>query len=745
MNHSPLHDSVVDIPGIGPKTAELLAAKQIFTLQDLLLFVPLRYEDRSERKTIAQLWADNTLFGSKQLFTLLATVKSAKSVYLRGRSLQSAVVFDETGELNITWFNNPYIVKRLKTGEQFLFSGPVKQMGKKLFMTQPLVEVEGTDTIHTDRLVPIYSSSLGIQPTVLRRVLKAAADMIPRQQADPISLHFPELLSLTKALQQLHFPDASDQIIHARMRLAVEELISLILKSQAIKETWKADRKAVAFTPQSGKKTQRKIKGAKTETIASLIPPTFPYELTDSQSRSLQEILADLTSTTPMNRLLLGDVGSGKTIVAAVALQQAIANHTHAALIAPTQILAEQHAKNLQILFPSLSIQLLTGKTKRQTPVKKTTKRANAGKLQPATTSTTAVQADTATPTLFIGTHAVLNFFHSQPLRPPVGLVVFDEQHRFGVNQRSMLQELRPHPHILTMTATPIPRSLMLTIFSHLSLSTIDELPKNRLPTKTWLAPESKRQAMLNWIADQSHRASLNSDSSAVKPQSFLTLYICPFIDPSSAEALENIASAKKKFEDLQAFFAAKHAQLHSKEKDTSTPLKLALLHGRQTVKEKTRIIEQLYAGQIDILVTTPIVEVGIDLPQASAIVIEAAERFGLASLHQLRGRVGRAGQQGYCVLLSPTKNPATLDRLHQFEQLHNGQQLAELDLKNRGAGNLFGVEQHGFDELRFASWTDLEAIKIAKHIADQIRQKSMLYQPLFTFQNTRNLTPLAN
>jgi ATP-dependent DNA helicase RecG len=293
---------------------------------------------------------------------------------------------------------------------------------------------------------------------------------------------------------------------------------------------------------------------------------------------------------------------------------------------------------------------------------------------------------------------------------------VYDEQHRFGVKQRAHIASLDPRPHVLTMTATPIPRSLMLTIFSHLELSTIDELPKDRIPTKTWVLPESKRESMYEWLLEQM----------GVRG-AFLTLVVCPFIDQSTHESLANVAAAAERFEEIKAI--------------VPEGVVVELLHGKLNQTEKDRLLQRLFNKEIDVLVTTPIVEVGMDLPQASAIVIEAAERFGMASLHQLRGRVGRAGQQGYCLLFQSGSGAAGRERLKQFEQIHNGRELAELDLRHRGAGDLFGTAQHGFDQLQFASWTNLDLIAHAQKIAQQLPSnwKSILQL------HTDDDTPAAN
>jgi ATP-dependent DNA helicase RecG len=408
---------------------------------------------------------------------------------------------------------------------------------------------------------------------------------------------------------------------------------------------------------------------------------------------------------------LLGDVGSGKTIVAAIAVKHVLQNNFNTALIAPTQILAKQHFQTLHQIFPDMKIALLTAKN-----------RANAlNKI--SNTKNLANQS-----TCYIGTHAVINKLSQ--IKP--ALVIYDEQHRFGVAQRSQTSQLSFQPHLLTMSATPIPRSLMLSIFAHLSLSVIDEMPQGRKPIKTWLVPEKKRLDAYRWLAKQ-----LSLESNQTQPSTHTkthnhnqVLIVCPFINPSEHEMFKDVASATEKYQQIKARFPN---------------LVVQLLHSRQSQPEKDKIIQALFAQEIDILVTTPIVEVGLDLQRASIIIIESAQRYGLASLHQLRGRVGRAGQKGYCLLFANLKNAQTSQRLKIFSQTTNGMKLAEFDLKNRGAGDLFGSDQHGFDQLKFSNWTNLELISQARAIFKNLKdQPNLSWKPIIKFNYTSKL-PLPN
>lgn len=678
------------VHGIGPRLAEKLAERNILTVQDFLLELPLRYQDFSQFSEISALQPGQTI-------TIEAEVVSVSSVFRNRRAMCTATVADGTGRLKLFWFNNRFVSQVLKKGERYLFSGTVNDRGT---LVQPSFErVDAAQNLHTSRLVPQYTTQFAIPQGTLRRILKGILDGLDDSQPDVISSLKPEVPALVTALKQLHFPEEKERVVAARERLALEELLGLIQLSQKIKDEWDAS-----------------TDGCPIAHSEPVIPASIPFELTGAQQRVLIEVLEDLEKPSPMNRLLLGDVGSGKTVIAGLAGVQTLRAGYPVALVAPTKILAEQHFNTLHKLFPDMPLALVVSGQK--------------------------TNPEPSKPIFWIGTHALIN--RLPQIKP--GLVIYDEQHRFGVAQRSIIQNLQPKPHLLTMTATPIPRTLLLTIFAHLSASVIDELPKNRIPTKTWVLPGSKRQDMYNWLEEQ-----------VIQSQhKFQILVVCPFIDPSEREAFESVASATEKFAEMKKSFGKDFA--------------IGLLHGRQSAKEKEEVIGKLFSRELDILVTTPIVEVGIDLPQASAIIIESAERYGMASLHQLRGRVGRAGQQGYCLLFTSSghighakkaelesemenapaaestaaKKPiiSTGERLHFFAETLNGQKVAELDLERRGAGDLFGVAQHGFSELKYGSWTNLELISKAQALFSHLPPD---WKPIVVPQQTSEEVPLAN
>lgn len=744
-----LKTKLSSVRGIGSKLSSKLAEKELHTVEDLVLQLPLRYEDRSHFVTIDSL-------PENELVTLQARVDTKTQFQKNGRNIQVAQVSDKTGKIRLMWFNNRFILNNIKVGQEYLFSG--KYSGKFHNITQPTVEALRGENIHSGRLVPLYSSTIPLYQGSMRRVLKNILDNLDEID-DPVATilsgggeasKLPNSLpSFGSALTQLHFPDNAEAVALARERLALEEFLSIMKVSEKIKKEWQKQKIAVQITLKAN--FAKKLP----------IPKTLPFELTKAQLRSTREILKDLTETTPMNRLLIGDVGSGKTIVAGIASLEIIKTGHSVTFVAPTKILANQHAETLSKLLPDLPIKLVTSQNQK---------------------SGINTEINHKKPTVYIGTHKLIN--QMEKISP--GLVIYDEQHRFGVMHRSKVNDLRNPVHILTMTATPIPRSLSLTIFSHLQVSFIDELPPGRIQPKTWLVTEAKRTSSYDWIADELAKAK------------GLAIFVCPFIDPSEHEAFEKVSSVKEKLKELKDYFKQKESGRCTKkrsgaqklggadglgarqelgaeqklggtpsnrgvplkrdappkrgeapERDTTRPVSIESLHGKLDKNEQQRIIKDLYDGKIDILVTTPIVEVGVDLPQASIIVIESAERFGLASLHQLRGRVGRAGQESYCLLFTSSGNLASSStlsgkRLREFSKINNGRKLAELDLMNRGSGELFGTTQSGFSQLHFGSWANLEMIGLAQRVYKQL---PLDWKPIFKPTNAidANNLPLAN
>ncbi|MFH2118314.1 MAG: ATP-dependent DNA helicase RecG [Candidatus Paceibacterota bacterium] len=669
-----LNDPVSTVKGIGDTLRESLNLVGIRTVLDLVLQLPYRYEDRSNVVTIDELQIDEPA-------TIKAMVRRANISYRGRRRTVRATVEDSTGKLQCIWFNNRFVMNQLKEGSELYFAG--KLSDRKMFV-QPTVEAVSDDTIHTARLVPIYSQlTKELKVGSLRRIIKEVVDhlqAIDDQIAKLTEQPYPDFVT---ALQTLHFPSETERVELARERLALEELLGLIQHSHQVKKRWQKEHSAQPL----------QLQDYNPNNFSAWLPKSIPFKLTNAQVRATREILADLQNNVAMNRLLTGDVGSGKTVVAGIAANFTLQNKLNVALVAPTQILAQQHADSLIKLFPDLKIEQLTSK--------------ESAKFEPS-----------QEPTLYIGTHAVIN--RLDLIQP--ALIIYDEQHRFGVKQRSLFKTKNQTPHVLTMSATPIPRSLMLTLFSHLSLSVIDELPPGIKPTKTWLVPRKKRPESWRWIAEK------------IDQTQGQALIVCPFIEPSMHETLGNVAAATELFKEIQTDYQANFPQL-----------KVGLLHGSLKSDQKQTIIESLFSKKIDVLVTTPVVEVGVDLPSANVVVIEGAERFGLASLHQLRGRVGRAGQESFCLLSMSNFSKPAADRLKKFSTEHDGLKLAEQDLQNRGAGDLFGFRQHGLSDLRFASWADLRLIQEAHQLQDKLPKN---WQPFITYQTATTeqiVTPLAN
>lgn len=648
---------------VGPTYAKRLNKLGIETIEDLLYHFPFRYEDYSLVSPIARIQAGETV-------TIRGKVLSVKNEYTKGgKKIQKARVADETGEIDTTWFNQPFLVKTLKVGEEYSFSGKVDWFGRSVVMITPEYELLKSKTLHTGRLVPIYPETYGVSSKWLRsriaptldKFLPDIIDFMPKEITRTYNL-----LDLNQAIRLVHFPQNQTETEAARKRLAFDELFLIQLAMLKRKEDWKNKTLTAKFFID-----QEKI----LEFLRKL-----PFPLTEAQKRCIHEILTDLNKEKPMNRLLEGDVGSGKTVVAAVAIYAAYLNGFQSALMAPTEILAFQHYDTLnQLLSPlGVKISLLTGSKH----------------------TTTYNNRQHTTYDLLVGTHALL---YNRINFDKLSLVIIDEQHRFGVEQRGKLIQAGKSPHLLTMTATPIPRTIALTLYGDLELSVIDEMPPDRQKIKTWVVPSLKRNSAYEWIRKR------------VKETDEQAFIVCPFIEES--ETLQSIKAAKTEFENLS--------------KKVFPDLRLGILHGKLKSKEKEGAIKNFREGKLDILVSTPVVEVGIDIPQATIIMIEAADRFGLAQLHQLRGRVGRSSKESYCLLFTEFSQGKTLQRLKAMEKMNVGMELAEMDLKMRGPGEIYGTAQHGFADLQIASFTDFDLIKKTRTAAESIIGKLDQYPDL--------------
>lgn len=640
-----LSSLVTSVPLVGQSYANKLKNLNIFTVADLLHHYPIRYLDRRHSTLIKDLQIGETV-------TIHAQLLNFRQIYTKsGKNLQQASIIDSSGSLTITWFNQRFLSNALRPGEKYAFSGKVREYRGQFTLSAPDFELLDTskETLHSGRLVPVYPETLGVSSKWLRSRLKLAL------QTTDITDHLPsnivnseKLLDLCAALKYIHFPDSDDHLNKAKRRLAFDELFLLQLQGAFKRKQWHQ-----LSTPYIIKPKQSDL-----DTFINKLP----FILTSAQVRACGEILTDLSTSTPMNRILEGDVGSGKTVVAAITFFAAFLSGYRSLFMAPTEILAHQHYQELKRLFKgtSVSVGLLTGSTKSE-----------------------------GYKDILVGTHALLY----QTKKPEkISLIIIDEQHRFGVQQRYQLENISPHPHRLTMSATPIPRTVALTLYGDLDVSILDQMPKNRLPVKTWVVPHTKRNSAYSWIKKQ-----ITENHSQV-------FVVCPLIDPSQSLKLTQVKAVTDEYLSLQKIFPGLH---------------LALLHGRLKSSEKEEILLKFKNKKTNILVSTPVIEVGIDIPSATIMVIEAAERFGLAQLHQLRGRVGRGDQQSYCLLFTSTANQTESRRLTSLTKFNSGFKLAQVDLKLRGPGEVFGITQHGFTQLKLAKLSDhklLSQTKLAAH-----------------------------
>ena len=644
-----LNSSVRELPLVGPVYQKRLEKLKIRSIRNLLYHIPARYNDFSQMAKISRCRVGETV-------TLQGTLNSLKNQYTKsGKKIQIAEVEDSTGKITIVWFNQPFLTRTLYPGTDLSLSGKIDWFGTKKALISPEYEITrlGAETVHTGKIVPVYPETYGVSSKWLRTKIKLAYLTC----GEEIKEYLPEtygFITLPEAIMSIHFPNTLKDAEVARRRLAFDELYFLQSQSLKRKHAWQKNWAAYQLT--INKLAIDKFKNS------------LPFTLTKSQDLAVNEILVDLKRSFPMNRLLEGDVGSGKTVVAATAAFAAFVNGYQTVIMAPTQILAQQHFNTLKQLFSKVS---------------------NSVKIKLVTSATSIEQSKSFD--IFVGTHALI---HQKLNLDKVALVVIDEQHKFGVEQREHLIKKsgqgRIAPHILTMTATPIPRTVALTFYGDLDLSTLTEIPAGRQKITTWVVPPEKREGAYGWIDSQ-----ITDHDSQV-------FVVCPLIEESKKETMKDVKAVTAEYKKLTRLFGKP---------------KVGLLHGRLKAEEKTKVIKRFRNRDISLLVTTPVVEVGIDIPNATIMVVEAAERFGLAQLHQLRGRVGRGLSKSYCLLFAESPSEKALKRLNAMRQNLSGFELAELDLTLRGPGEIFGLRQHGIPDLKIASWRDIDLIKKAKEV----------------------------
>jgi ATP-dependent DNA helicase RecG len=652
-----LSDPINGLKGVGDEMAKKLAVLGVRTIDDLIEYFPRRYEDYSNISPIKQLRPGPV--------TLQAKISSVTGRYVRrGMHITEAIASDDTASVRLVWFNQPYRSSAIKQGQEYFVAGDYALRRGRFSITNPSVELVSDFPINTARIIPVYRETKGLKSNQIRKLIREALNIVKE-----LPEHLPswlieqqKLVIYKEGISEVHFPSGTKTLQTARRRLAFEEIFRLTLAALLNRqENLKEKGLAIPFNVELAKKFVSHL----------------PFKLTNAQRKVIWQIYQDMDKDQPMNRLVEGDVGAGKTVVAAMAALMAMEQDFQVAFMAPTEILARQHAETLFNLLDKVGYGQQVGLL--------------LGSLKPKPKADVQAKIADHTIRLIIGTHALIS---EKVDMHKLGLIIIDEQHRFGVEQRKKLQAKAGHmPHVLHMTATPIPRSLALTLYGELDISVLDELPPGRQIIQTSLVLPASQEKIYQKIDEQ-----INAGR-----QVFV---VCPVITQTDA----NLGlSAEETFEKLA--------------KKTYKNRRVGLLHGRMKADEKENIMADFLAKRYDILVSTTVIEVGVDVPNASVMVIIGAERFGLAQIHQLRGRVGRGAHQSYCYLfLSDSKAP--LQRLKALESTTDGFKLAELDLQLRGPGAIYGTVQHGALDLRVANLTDIKLISSARTAAQAFIDK---------------------
>ncbi len=647
-----LEGEITFVKGVGTELAKKFAVLGMASISDLIANIPRRYEDYSSVTPINQLRPGTV--------TIEGVIKQASGRYVRrGMHITEAVASDETGSVRLVWFNQPYRERSLKAGQQYFISGQYELSRQRFAVMNPSVELVSDFPVNTARILPVYRETKGLTSKQIRRVMR---EVVPQIQNLPETLPAwlikdQKLMAYSDAVLAMHFPESAEQLEAAKRRLGFEEVFQLTLAALLNKYDLLEDTAVgIPFDEQLARKFVKSL----------------PFTLTDAQRKVVWQIYQDMQKTMPMNRLVEGDVGSGKTVVAAMAAVMVLAEGFQAVLMAPTELLARQHAETVYSLLTPLGLHdkvalLVGGMTAKEKEAARES--IKTGRAQ-----------------FVIGTHALIQDgvdMHK------LGLVIVDEQHRFGVEQRQKLLVKAGHmPHLLSLTATPIPRSLALTLYGELDISVLDAKPAGRQPITTKITSPNSRAQLYEAIEKELQAGR----------QMFV---VCPLI--SQQLTVDSQQSAEKVYEELKT--------------RAFKQWRIGLLHGKLKPSDKSAIMQQFVAHKLDILVSTTVIEVGVDVPNASVMLLEAADRFGLAQIHQLRGRVGRGEHKGYCYLMM-SDSSAPPRRLQALEHTDDGFRLAELDLELRGPGAIYGTLQHGALDLRVAKLTDTHLIATARQAA---------------------------
>lgn len=654
-----LKQNVQYIKGVGPNRVKLLNLLGIYTIEDLISYYPRAYQDRSKTKKIEELQE-----GEEALIEAVTLSGVSTFKLRRNMSVSKVQVQDDTGRCLITWFNQDYIKNTIHAKEKYKFYGKVTKKIGQTEMTSPVFDKEGENK-NTGKIIPVYPTTKKLSENAIRQAIENALMLVENELEDNLPEYIKkeyELENLETAVKQIHFPTDFNSLTEARKRLVFEELLTFQLALLSLKNQYDNEIRGIKYSKQ-----------VKMSDVINILP----FKLTKAQLKVLEEIDQDMESDKPMNRLLQGDVGSGKTVVAMISAYKAVKSGYQVAVMAPTTILASQHIVNFNKILNQFGIKcelLVSSLTKKQKNI--VLDKLKNGEID-----------------IIIGTHALLQ---ENVEFKNLGLVVTDEQHRFGVKQRSIIAGKGNNPDILVMTATPIPRTLAIIVYGDLDISVIDELPPNRKKIDTVAVKENMSDRIISFIKK-------NVDEGR---QAYI---VCPFVDEN--EEMEDVKSVEKLAESYKD--------------EIFKDYKVEILHGKMKPKEKDKIMQDFKENKISILISTTVIEVGVDVPNANIMVIENAERFGLAQLHQLRGRVGRGEYKSYCILKYNSNSGRVRERMKIMTETEDGFKIAEKDLELRGAGEFFGTRQHGLPEFKIANiFEDIKILKQVQELALKIEMQ---------------------
>lgn len=694
---------IENVPRITKPYQRKLKKLGIKTVKDLIFHFPHRYEDFSQIIPI-----EKTAINEKVCIQGKIVKIENRTTPRKRMIITEAIVQDQTGGIKVVWFNQPFLLKNLKPGDWVCLTGKVSLGEDGAYLSSPNYErLTKTNLVHTARIVPVYPETEGISSRWLRYIIEPILRKTKDELTEPIPrlvLNRENILPIKQAIYQIHFPDSLEMAEKAKQRFCFEEL--LFLQLMVVKRRMRMKKEQGIPVP-----TELEI--------VNKFTASLPFELTNAQKKATWQILQDMAKPVPMARLLQGDVGSGKTVVATIAGLNTVKAGFQVALMAPTEILAKQHFQEISKMLKNFDVRIALLTSKEAKVFKKRTAKLSKPKL--------IQRLEQGEIDFLIGTHALIqkgiNFQN-------LALVILDEQHRFGTEQRAKLTQQKTMPHLLSMTATPIPRSLALTVYGDLDLSLIDELPKGRKKILTRVVPPEQRKKAYQFIRKQIEKGR----------QAFV---ICPRIEPSEKQRK---AIGKEKLWDWSEAKAVKQ-EYERLSKEIFPDLKISMLHGKMKNQEKEKVMEDFKKGKTNILVSTSVVEVGVDVPNASVMMIEGAERFGLAQLHQFRGRVGRSRYRSYCFVLTDSPTKTSLRRLEILIKSDNGFKLAEKDLQMRGPGDFLGKRQSGIPDLAMASLRNVSLVEKTRSIAKEIlssdpelKKHPLLRRALSQFKQTVHL-----